>query len=246
MRVGLSEEMQRFERGWADSERRSFLRGLLSAAGMTLAGCAGTAAARGGAPAAGGGEASREAEVTPGEDLMQEHGVLERILLIYDEAARRSDAGEALDGSVVQQAANIVRRFVEEYHERNEEQFVFPRLEAAGREVPLVATLRKQHERGREVTAEILRLAGAGASPQLAAALRSFVRMYRPHAAREDTVLFPAFRALLGRDAYRELGEQFEQQEHARFGEHGFEHNVAAVAKLEDALGIGDLARFTP
>lgn len=34
----------------------------------------------------------------------------------------------------------------------------------------------------------------------LATALRTFVRMYRPHAAREETVLFPAFRKLVSPD----------------------------------------------
>jgi hemerythrin-like domain-containing protein len=80
----------------------------------------------------------------------------------------------------------------------------------------------------------------------LARALRAFERMYRPHAAREDTVLFPAFRGLLGAEAYRELGEQFEEQEHARFGEGGFERTVAEVERFERALDIADLASFTP
>jgi hypothetical protein len=70
--------------------------------------------------------------------------------------------------------------------------------------------------------------------------------MYRPHAAREDTVLFPAFREVVGRSGYRELGEQFEDKEHELFGEHGFEHVVAQVSQLEVALGIADLAGFTP
>jgi hypothetical protein len=69
--------------------------------------------------------------------------------------------------------------------------------------------------------------------------------MYRPHAAREDTVLFPAFRDIVGRHGYRELGEQFEDKEHELFGEHGFENTVAEIARLETALSIGDLARFT-
>jgi hemerythrin-like domain-containing protein len=207
---------------------------------LALAGCA-TASARRGEHGEG-----AEAEVTPGEDLMQEHGLLERVLLIYDEAARRVERGEPVDGLVVASAAEVVRRFVEEYHEHNEEQHVFPRLEAARREVELVAVLRRQHQRGREVTAEIARLARAGASPRLAQLLRAFGRMYRPHAAREDTVLFPAFRDVIGGGAYRELGEQLEKDEHARFGERGFEKSVAEVAQLEAALGIGDLAAFTP
>jgi hemerythrin-like domain-containing protein len=243
--------MPRPERDLGRVARRSFLGSVFVTAGAVVTGCGGAVNSTGkthgtvrrderGQPS------NEEAEVTPGEDLMQEHGVLERVLLVYGEAARRIDAGEPLDLAVVTSAAGIVRRFVEDYHEHNEETFVFPRLEAAGRESALVAILRRQHRRGREVTDAIVREARAGASPRLVELVRSFERMYRPHAAREDTVLFPAFRELLGRDAYRELGERFEEEEHARFGEHGFADTVAEVARLELALGIHDLARFTP
>jgi hemerythrin-like domain-containing protein len=227
-----------------DDGRRDFLRAAASAAGLALAGCATAGAARGGQGARARNE-HEEAEVTPGEDLMQEHGVLERILLIYDEAARRIEHNEQFDLTVLTSAAGIVRRFVEDYHEKLEEQFVFPRLQTARREVDLVAVLLRQHERGRQVTDDIVRRAGAGASPELAQALRNFARMYRPHAAREDTVLFPAFRDVVGRAGYAELGEQFEDKEHRLFGEHGFENTVAEVARLEASLGIADLARFT-
>jgi hemerythrin-like domain-containing protein len=188
-----------------------------------------------------------DAEVTPGEDLMQEHGVLERVLLIYDEAARRIDRSERFDLAVVAAGAGIVQRFVEEYHEQSEEQHVFPRLEAARREAELVSILRRQHQRGREITGEVLRLAKAGTpTPRLAEAVRAFERMYRPHAAREDTVIFPAFRSVVGGKGYHELGEKFEEEEHKRFGEHGFENIVGEVARLEATLGIDDLAKFTP
>jgi hypothetical protein len=97
------------------------------------------------------------------------------------------------------------------------------------------------------VTDDIVRLAkGSPAAPELARAIRSFGRMYRPHAAREDTVLFPAFREVVGGAAYQELGEQFENEEHSRFGEEGFANAVAQVTQLETALGIADLASFTP
>jgi hemerythrin-like domain-containing protein len=223
-------------------ERRDFLRtAAAAAAGLTLAGCK----AAGGEDKEGK-EEHGEAEVTPGEDLMQEHGVLERILLIYDEGARRLERSERFDLKILTDAAAIVERFVENYHEKLEEQFVFPRLQAANREVELVAVLLRQHERGREITDQILRRADASASAGLALSLRSFVTMYRPHMAREDTVLFPAFREVVGRAGYGELGEQFEDREHELFGERGFENTVTEVARLETALGIADLARFTP
>lgn len=221
-------------------DRRQFLR-TVSVAGLVLLGGATTGAAGAVEKDRGG-----EAEVTPGEDLMQEHGVLERILLVYDEVTRRIERSDAVDLSIVSRAAGIVRRFVEDYHEQLEEEFVFPRMRSAQREVALVDVLLRQHERGRQLTDRIVRSADAGSRAELAPMLRSFGAMYRPHAAREETVLLPAFREVVGGGAYRELGESFEEREHARFGEHGFRDAVEEVAALERALGIHDLARFTP
>ncbi len=220
-------------------ERRRFLRDSAAGAALLLAGCA-----SGGERSSA--EDSDDAEVTPGEDLMQEHGVLERVLLVYGEVIRRIERGESVDPMLISSAAGIVRHFVEDYHEKNEEQFIFPRLESAKREVQTVTTLRLQHQRGRDLTDEILRLTKTGVNDQVAVLLRKFERMYRPHAAREDTVVFPAFRSVVGRSEYAELGERFEDDEHKRLGDHGFEDTVAEVARIETALGIFDLAAFTP
>ncbi|HVV82534.1 MAG TPA: hemerythrin domain-containing protein [Kofleriaceae bacterium] len=229
--------------------RRRFVGTLLPAAGLAIVGCgpAPRPPRRPADPANEARDASGEAAVTPGEDLMQEHGLLERVLLIYDEVVQRIDDVHPVDLAILGQAAQIVRHFVEDYHEKNEEEYVFPRLEKAKREVDLVAVLRHQHERGRDVTDDIIRRAGTGpADGDLARMLRSFIHMYRPHAAREETVLLPAFREIIGTQAYRELGDQFEDREHERFGDHGFESVVAQVAQLEAALKIDDLAAMTP
>jgi len=233
----------------AATRRGLLLFGVASSASLVLGACAspGKPAHAPDAEHSEKGESGEEAEVTPAEDLMQEHGVLDRILLVYGEAAGRIERAEHVDLRVVNGAARIVRRFIEDYHERTEEQYVFPKLEAAQREVRLVGVLRRQHQRGRELTEQILRASSNEAeSLSLPALLRSFERMYRPHAAREDTVLFPAFRSLMSKSAYRELGEQFEEQEHKKLGPHGFENAVKEVAALETALGLEDLSRFTP
>lgn len=62
------------------TERRHLLRTVASVAGLALSGCAATGATSGG-HANTSERDHEEAEVTPGEDLMQEHGVLERILV---------------------------------------------------------------------------------------------------------------------------------------------------------------------
>jgi len=76
--------------------------------------------------------------------------------------------------------------------------------------------------------------------------MQAFSRMYSPHEAREDTVLFPALHQLISQHEYDALGEDFERIEKQRFGGDGFEMAVAKVTSIEKALGIDDLNRFTP
>ncbi len=190
--------------------------------------------------------------VTAPEDLMKEHGVLNRCLLIYEEGIRRLRTGAEIEPAVFQHTAGLVRRFVEQYHEKNEEKHIFPQFKKAGKLTDLVRTLEQQHKAGRVVTAEILRLSTptAFAAPanhaRLVAAVESFIRMYRPHEAREDTVLFPALRTILAPHAVAALGDRMEEAEHAVLGAEGFEKSVAQVAAIEKQLGILDLAQFTP
>jgi len=76
--------------------------------------------------------------------------------------------------------------------------------------------------------------------------LTNFNVMYRPHEAREDTILFPALRKIISKNEYFALGEDFEDKEHELFGEDGFEAMVEKVADIEKQLGIYDLSKFTP
>ena len=193
-----------------------------------------------------------EEEVSPAEDLMREHGVLKRVLLIYEEAIRRITANQELSVETVADSAKIIRNFIEDYHEKLEENFLFPRFEKAGKLTDLVKTLRDQHQAGRRVTDLTLGLAkqstikNADERTQLADSLRQFIRMYNPHEAREDTVLFPAFRKIVSANEYASLGQDFEKKEHELFGEDGFEKMVDKVTNIEKKLGIYELAQFTP
>lgn len=197
-------------------------------------------------------ETEREEEVSPAEDLMREHGALERILLIYQESLGRLRSAEDLPPKPLADAATIVRSFVEDYHEKLEEDYLFPRFKKANKLVDLVDVLMEQHQAGRRMTDTVMRLSTAQALKSeedrrtLANTLRRFIRMYNPHAAREDTVLFPAFRSIVSSHEYDSLGEEFEEKEHRLFGDDGFEIMVDRIATIEKALGIYDLAQFTP
>jgi hemerythrin-like domain-containing protein len=198
------------------------------------------------------GKAAKEEDIGPGEDLMREHGLLRRALLVHGEVARRLEGAADVDAAVIQRTAKLIRSFVEDYHERQEEQSIFPRFERARKLTELVRVLRAQHQAGRRVTDRMMAMATAAALKdpdrrrQLRLDLISFIRMYEPHAAREDTVLFPALHDIVSPHEYDALGEEFERRERQQLGENGFERAVAEVDAIEKILGIEDLASFTP
>ena len=190
-------------------------------------------------------------EVSPPEDLMQEHGVLNRILLIYDTCKTHLVNKTSFPKEAIGNAAAIIRAFVEDYHEKQEENYLFPRFKKANQLTDLVNILLQQHQAGRRLTDQIMQLAKSqnateAENQKLVELLTSFNTMYRPHEAREDTVLFPAFRKIISKHEYDSLGEEFENNEHKLFGENGFETMVNKVTGIEKSLGIYDLAQFTP
>jgi hemerythrin-like domain-containing protein len=189
--------------------------------------------------------------VTPPEDLMREHGVLDRVLLIYEAAMRNFDGKQDFDPAAITQSAQVIRDFIENYHEKSEEQQVFPRFKKANQMTELVDVLLQQHQAGRKVTETILRLAPNSRTEgderrQLVGAMQSFIAMYRPHAAREDTELFPKLRKVVSPNEFDAMSEGFEREEHRLFGEDGFEKMVDRVAQIERMVGINDLSKFTP
>lgn len=206
------------------------------------------------AKAKGKGAEEKEPEVTATEDLMREHGVLRRALLVFQEVVpklRQNAAG--VDAAALQQTAKLFRTFGEDYHERMlEEQHIFPLIRKQGPELKGYADiLVEQHNRGREVTDYVLavtkgpRISVAHVEP-LAKVLETFVLMYQNHAAREDTIVFPAWKKNFTNKQLDEISDQFEDIEHKMFGKGGFEDAEKQIGKIEGALGFADLAQFTP
>jgi hemerythrin-like domain-containing protein len=222
---------------------------LISAAGLA----AGAGAANAGWSLAASPPAAPDpAVIPPDDDLMREHGVLKRVLLCYREMTARIQAGGPLDARDLHDAALIIHDYIEGFHEGLEEGYVFPRLVRAGRLTSTVTTLLVQHARGRVITQYLLSqataqgLASPAARAKLAGAMQAFDRMYEPHEAREDTVVFPAFRQIVPAAELTDLGQHFDDLERQQFGTNEFAAMVARVAGIEQSLGIYDLTQFTP
>jgi len=196
----------------------------------------------------------KEPEVTATEDLMREHGVIRRALLVYAETVPKlRQNSSTVDAAALRQVAQLFRTFGEDYHERMlEEQHIFPMIRKQGAELQRYAdVLTEQHNRGREVTDYVLAVTSSGkistahAEP-LARVFETFVLMYQNHAAREDTIVFPAWKKNYSDKQLDEISDQFEDIEHKMFGKDGFEDAEKRISSIEEALGLSDLAQFTP
>jgi hemerythrin-like domain-containing protein len=197
-------------------------------------------------------EENNEEEIPLTEDLMREHGILNRILLIYEEIIQRLEHNE-FPQTALFQSVTIIQEFIENYHEKLEEDYLFPLFEKKKKERILIKTLRKQHIRGRTITAQLKKILNAhdqifdkNTKKMIIALLKKFITMYRPHEAREDTVLFPKVRSLISKEEFKIIGDTFEDREHELFGKEGFFSIVKKVEIIERDLGIYNLEQFTP
>jgi hemerythrin-like domain-containing protein len=235
------------------SDRRAFL--LFTSASALLAACVGehahpTSPERGEKVKEDAGDGKEhdkeeEKEVAANEDLMREHGVIRRVLVVYGEtAARLRTKPDGVDLAELKKAAELMRTFAEDYHEKKlEETHLFPAVQRAGGPAAKeIDTLLAQHKRGREITDYVIaataRPLGADSANDLARTLDGFVRMYSEHAAREDTIVFPAWKDSLSEKQYDEMGELFEKIEHDTFGHDGFDDAVERIAAIERAIGL--------
>jgi hemerythrin-like domain-containing protein len=195
-----------------------------------------------------------EPEVTATEDLMREHGVIRRALLVYWQLANkvRTSPG-SIDAASLHKTAQLFRTFAEDYHERMlEEQHIFPIVQKMkGEAAKYPEVLIAQHRIGREITNYTLavtnspKISTQHAEP-LARAFEGLFRMYENHAAREDTIVFPAWKKNFSNKQLDELSDQFEDIEHKMFGRDGFEDAEKTITEIEAAFGFTDISQLNP
>jgi hemerythrin-like domain-containing protein len=243
----------------SSKSRRDFLRAsAVVGTGIVLSSCGlrntpSTEAQKKDAPLSKSDEDQMGGEVTAPEDLMREHGVLRRALLVYSAMAikLRTDTS-TIAPDALQKTAKLFKTFGEEYHEKKlEETFIFPAVKKAGGEAASYGdVLIVQHNRGREITDYIINITQNSKmrsnSEELAKTLEAFVLMYRHHAAREDTIIFPAWKQTMTATQLDEMNDKFEDIEHEQFGEDGFDDAVRQIAEIESSIGVADIAQFTP
>lgn len=193
-----------------------------------------------------------EVRYSPIEDLMEEHSILRRALLIYEECIRRMNINEDFDPDLLVQTTNVIKVIIIFHHALLEHEYIFPRYREADKYAEMADILTEQHGRVGEQEELILKYANRDSinNPEekeiLINALKKSIRVFRPHIDREDTEMFPEFKTVVTAHEYYELGKKFKEIEYQKWGENGHKQMVDRIIHVEKALGINDLDSFTP
>ncbi|MFW6189459.1 MAG: hemerythrin domain-containing protein [Planctomycetota bacterium] len=187
---------------------------------------------------------------TVAEGIMHEHSIIQRLMGVYEECAARLDAGDEPPSGVIVNAGAVADEFVENYHEAYEENHLYVPFQKQGVATDAIAVMHRQHQVGRALIGQMIFLAGeeelqADDRRKLANLCRAYPRMYRAHAAHEDTVLLPHDEVIgrsIGHGSLHGVMMAYRRQ---KLGGLDLEGVMDRVAELEEGLGIADLDHFT-
>ena len=185
------------------------------------------------------------------EILVEEHGVIERVIAALEAATRRLEAGQPIGAGAALAgahwftgAADFIQGFADGCHHRKEEGVLFPAMEAAGvpREGGPIGVMLAEHEQGRVFTramraaAERMAAGDAGAHVAVQKNAMGYVSLLRQHIQKENKVLFPMADRVI-RDAQQaEVAEAFERVEREETGAGVHEKYLGIAEDLERAL----------
>lgn len=185
------------------------------------------------------------------EQLMRENGMLSRGLLVYELCLTRFKHHAEFPTGLVNSVAGIIKEFIIERHQRFEEEYLFPILEKETEQGDLISVLRKQHQAGAALTAQILEYskpsapAGKKGIARLAKLISDQVIMSRPHMDRENTVLLPAFRKLALKSG-KTFSDEWNEKKNYLLNEDEFEKVLSEIEDIEKQAGLFELDKFTP
>jgi hemerythrin-like domain-containing protein len=173
--------------------------------------------------------------------LMDEHRVIERVLLALQVAAQRVAQAEELRPAFFLNAALFIKNFADGCHHRKEEGVLFVAMNEAG--MPMqggpIGVMLAEHEQGRAYTREMKDAAGKWEKGDLSARgavvqnALGYVALLRQHIHKEDTILFPMAARVIPPEEQEKVSQDFERIEKEETGEGVHEKYLALAETLE-------------
>lgn len=178
------------------------------------------------------------------EVLMEEHRVIERVLVVLEKAAQRLDGGEVIQPTFFIDAAEFVKGFADGCHHKKEEGVLFPAMVEGGLSLQFgpVAVMLAEHDQGRtfnngmRLAAERLQGGDKSAKDQVVKNALEYVTLLRQHIAKEDNVLFPMADQVIPKNKHQKINEDFDHIEHEETGEGVHEKYLGLAERLEKEM----------
>jgi len=176
--------------------------------------------------------------------LMDEHRVIERVLLVLETAAQRLEQGQAIRPGFFLDAADFIKGFADGCHHQKEEGVLFKAMVAAG--LPSqggpIAVMLMEHDQGRAFTRAMreaalkLQAGDESARSAIVEAARGYAGLLRQHIAKEDGILYPLATRVLPPAGQERLMEDFERVEQEETGAGVHEKYLALADRLAKEL----------
>jgi len=146
----------------------------------------------------------------PIQELMDEHRIIEKVLVALTAAAEQEVPLEFYE-----RAVDFIVNFADKCHHSKEEERFFPLLEEKGvpREAGPIGCMCEEHEIGRGHVRSMRELITAGDLAGLRRESLKYVGLLRSHIQKEDNVLFPIGRNVLSKAELERLRVKFDEVE---------------------------------
>ena len=181
----------------------------------------------------------------PFHKLKHEHRIIEQGLRALNGISLRLNVGEPIPSGALSRAVDFIKTFVDHFHHRKEEEFLFPALERQGiqREDGPLGMMEQEHEIERELLAELdnaIKAYQSGdeeACQHFAEAATRYTDHLISHVQKEDNVLFRIGEEMLDEEEQKALTDAFEKAE-AEMGAGVLERYERMAAELEEEWTI--------
>jgi hemerythrin-like domain-containing protein len=179
----------------------------------------------------------------PTDDLMDEHRVIERMLVILTKASNRLEKGQDVDSELYVDAVDFLKNFADKCHHTKEEKLLFEKMMERGvsGEVGPIAVMMREHQDGRAHVKSLDKLSKEKMSKTTREGLikssRAYVDLLSKHIQKEDNVLYPLANQILDKEDQKELEKGFEEVEEKVMGPGVHERYHKMIEQWEQKYG---------